>query len=527
VRRITRRSLLTSAGVGAGALLAGRPPALLRAQGAPSSLPLIRGARFTQGVASGQPATDGITLWTKLQGVERTARLQVEISREEDFRSVLYRQDVVAGAEHAFAVHHRVGHRVLVPGEQYFFRFATCDESSPVGRFRTARPADSREPVRVGFFSCQAWESGFYTAHAGLANEDLDLVVALGDYVYEYRTESESNAVRRDSTGANRDGEAETLADWREKYALYHSDPRLLEVRRRAPLLAIWDDHEVENNYAGDQPGSPPSGERRVPFLERRANGYRAFFEHLPMLAPAPDRIHGRVPLGGMADVFLLDQRQYRSPQPCGDQVGVPCPEAREPGRTMLGAEQKAWLKAELASSRAAWKIIGNQVMMMALDYAPGQPLNPDGWDGYAAERAELIGFLGERGIRDVTFVTGDIHTFFAGDVAADGRATPVNAPLATEFVGGSISSKGIADTVGREPGRDAVAFPVDSGVLAVNPHIRYSNQSFKGYGVLEAASDELRVTFRAARTTQQDSADVFDLARFRVGRGEPRVEVV
>jgi alkaline phosphatase D len=518
----TRRAFLTSsAAAAAGALLL--PAGLGRAQS------LARGGRFTQGVASGQQSTGGITLWTKLDGLERTSRLQVEIARDEGFGNVIYRQDVLADAERAFTVHHRAEHPVLRPGERYFYRFYTCDENSPVGRFSTARPADSAEPVRVGFFSCQAWESGFYTAHAALANEaDLDLVVNLGDYVYEYRTESEDAAVRRDSTGANRDGEAETLADWREKYALYHSDPRLVAVRARFPLASIWDDHEVENNHAGDVEGSPPEGGRRVPYAERRRNGYDAFFEHMPQLRDPRDRdrIFGSIPLGANAEVFLLDQRRFRSDQPCGDRPGVPCPEAAEPSRTLLGAGQKAWFRDALQRSRAAWKVVGNQVMIMSLDVAPGVPLNYDQWDGYQAERRELVDFIGAAGISDVTFITGDIHTFFAGDVAADGRARPGSPARATEFVGGSISSKGIADTVGGDPGRDAIAVPSDAGVLALNPHMRYSNQSVKGYAVLEARPEELRVTYRGVRTTQADTSDAFDLARFRVPRGEPRVEV-
>jgi len=518
----TRRAFLSSsAAAAAGALLL--PAGLGRAQS------LARGARFTQGVASGQQSLDGITLWTKLDGLERTSRLQVEIARDEGFANVVYRQDVLADAERGFTVRHRAQHPVLRPGERYFFRFYTCDENSPVGRFSTARPADSAEPVRIGFFSCQAWESGFYTAHQGLANEpDLDVVVSLGDYVYEYRTESADAAVRRDNTGANRDGEAETLADWREKYALYHSDPRLLAVRQNFPLIAIWDDHEVENNHAGDVEGSPPEGRRRVSYAQRRRNGYDAFFEHMPRIrVPAdPDQIFGSIPLGANAELFLLDQRRFRSDQPCGDRPGVPCPEAADPSRTLLGAAQKAWFKDALRRSRAAWKVVGNQVMIISLDVAPGVPLNYDQWDGYAAERRELIDFIGAAGIRDVTFITGDIHTFFAGDVAANGRATPASPARATEFVGGSITSKGIADTVGGDPGRDAVAAPSDTGVLAVNPHIRYSNQSVKGYAVMEARPDELRVTYRGARTTQADTADVFDLARFRVQRGQPRVEL-
>jgi alkaline phosphatase D len=247
------------------------------------------------------------------------------------------------------------------------------------------------------------------------------------------------------------------------------------------------------------------------------------------------DRIYGRIPLGGQAEVFLLDQRQYRYDQPNQPGTQREClanpacrAEARDPSRTMLGAAQKAWLKDALADSRATWKVIGNQLMIMALDLTPEVPLNYDSWDGYEVERTELLDHLRARDIRNVTFLTGDIHTFFAGDVAPDGRARPgVSPSVATEFVGGSISSKGIADTVGGEEAREGVAFPSDANVEVNNPHIKLSNQSFKGYGILEARPDELLVTYRSPRTTQTERSDLFDLARFRVARDAAAIEVL
>jgi alkaline phosphatase D len=517
--RQTRRVFLRSAAAAtAGTLLLPGATGLTRAQG------LARGGRFTQSVASGQPSPNGITLWTKVDGLERTSRLQVEIARDEGFANVVYRQDVLADAESGFAVHHRAEHPVLRPGEPFFYRFYTCDENSPVGRFRTAVPADSRDPIRIGFFSCQAFEAGFYTAHEGLLNEpDLDLVVCLGDYVYE-RIFYGEGGVRADRTGVNRDGDVQSLAEYREKYALYHTDQRLLELRRRHPMVAIWDDHEAEDNYARDLPGeATPDAQRRSPFLARRAAGYRAWFEHMPRIRVVgePDRTYGRVPLGANAEVFLLDQRQYRDDQPCDDQFFVPCTDSEAPGRTYLGAAQKEWLKASLADSRATWKVVGNQAMIMALDGPPRNEINKDQWDGYAAERQELLDFVAARGIRDVTFITGDIHTFFAGNVTATGRqGAPTDPPpVATEFVGGSVTSEGVIPEQG--------TLATDAGLIASNPHLVFADERLRGYGVLEARPEELLVTFRAARTVKQPTSDVFDLARFRVARGTPQVEVL
>jgi alkaline phosphatase D len=517
---VTRRRFVASAAGAGGALLLGRTP---WAQAAPGDV------AFPQGVASGQPGTNAITLWTRVQGVSADAKLKLEVAADPGFRRVVHRQDVLARAASGFSVHQRVA-AGLLPAQPYWYRFSARNADGPVGRFRTSRPADSGEPVRIGFFSCQDYESGYYTAHAALAQEpDLDLTVCLGDYIYERHFDDQ--AIRRDTTGANGDGEVQTLAEYRAKYALYHTDRDLRALRAAHPIMAIWDDHEVEDNYARDLAGDATL-DPRVPFLERRGNGYRAFFEHMPRIRAAgeADRIYGSVRLGANAELLLLDQRQYRDDQPCGDRFGVPCAESSAPGRTMLGAAQKAWLKAALAASPAAWKLVGNQVMMMALDVPAGNPLNPDQWDGYAAERRELLEHVRDAGIRDVAFLTGDIHTFFAGRVTPDGRQLPggvLPPAVATEFVGGSITSKGVADSLTGEGGRDAAAIPADATVLANNPHMAYSNQSSKGYAVLEARPDELRVEYRGVRTTQQPTSAPFTLARFRVPRGTAQVDRV
>jgi alkaline phosphatase D len=514
VRRIDRRTFLASAAAGGAALLWPGGPAAQQARR--SSLPLIRGARFGQGVASGQPTTTGITLWTRLSDVERTARLQVEISRDADFRSVLYRQDVVADAEAGFAVHHRAEHPVLRPGEQYHFRFFTCDENSRVGRFRLARPADSAEPVRVGVFSCQKYHRGFYTAHAGLAQEpDLDLVVCLGDYIYERASGGQPLPERQDRVGAGGDGDVQTLEEYRDKYALYQSDPDLQAVHAAAPFAAIWDDHEVENDYAGQTEGT--ERRRRVPFEARKTAGYRAWRENFPLLAPAGAErtIYGRLPLGRHADVLLLDERQYRDPLLC--ESATPCPQAvPEPPRTLLGAEQTAWLKGELEASRATWKLVMNQVMMMSLDLPTGVPINADQWDGYAANRREILEHAVARGVQNVAVLTGDIHAFFAGTVTTSGRTGGV--PAATEFVAGSITSEGIADNFGGQP-------LLTDRIQQVNPHIAYTDTERRGYAVAEARADELRVEFKSPRSILTPTSAIERLAAFRVAAGSTTVE--
>jgi len=534
---LDRRTFLTRAVAGGAAIyLLGRPPGTTAAALAAKRLP--RGGGFAQAVASGQPAPDAITLWTRLDGFERSTALAWEISPDADFRRTLLRGRTTVGPDANFTAHVRVRDDRLRPGEQYFYRFHTAGEDSPVGRFRTALPASSRQPLRIAFFSCQEFIAGYYHAHRDLAaRDDVDLVVCLGDYIYERSfadTASRNPPVRTDDSAP--DGEAQTLDDYRRKYALYHTDPNLLAVRLAHPLVAIWDDHEVEDNYAGDDQGGAATN-RRVPFAQRRAAGYRAWAETMPRASLQTARTYGSVRLGP-AELFLLDSRQFRDDQPCNPSDGAlsqPCPPATtdDPSRTLLGATQKAWLKQALDRSRAPWKLVANQVMIMSLDAPPGNPLNTDAWDGYGAERRELLDWIGTRGIRDVSFVTGDIHTFFAGHVTHTGRAAtrgpvddPVNGPArATEFVGGSITSPGIVDRVaGTEAERLAAATSVDAAVLGANPHMAYSNQVYKGYAIVDVRPSRLAVEYRAVRDTRQPASDVFTLRRFHVDAGTPVV---
>jgi alkaline phosphatase D len=513
---LTRRSLLAGAAASAPALLlpAGWTAAARRRP------QVVREAAFDCGVMAGIPGMHAITVWTHLAGLDRAGHVRLEIAEDEGFARVVHRGLVRAAPVRDFTARATVrSSRTLRPGERYFYRFATRTGSSPVGRFTTARPADSREPLRIGFFSCQKWSSGLYPAHRGLAEErDLDLVLCLGDYIYEGGGRNDALG-RVDAIGP--DNQAQTLAEYREKYRLYLSDPDLRAMHGSAAYAAIWDDHEAENNYAGEHPGTFAERRRRVDFLTRRRNGYLAFFEYNPRnrIPPDPMRTWRRIRLGGMADVLMLDTRQYRDKQACDTEI-EPCPGIEDRSRTLLGAAQRAWLKGALSESRATWKIIANQVMMMALESAPGVPLNPDQWDGYPGDRADVLGHIRREGIEGVTVVTGDIHTFFAGDVFPDGRSD-LRRPAATEFVGGSISSDGLE---GRVPGPLVPA--AQAGAVAANsPHLKYAQLTRRGYGVLELRPGELRATFRSPTTVTRRDAPVEDLARFRVGLREGVVE--
>jgi alkaline phosphatase D len=519
-----RRTFLARTGIGTGALVLGGVPVMARAANTRRTIPFARKGTFPEGVAAGEPATRSATLWTRLGGYRSDRRLTLEVARDEDFRRVVLRRDLVARASEGGAVKVRVPARAkLKPGERYWYRFETRSSESPVGRFQTLRPPDSREPVRIAFCSCQDWQSGYYGAHRTIADRDeLDLVLFLGDYIYE---KNYYEGPREDRLGANGDGEIETREEYRQKYALYRSDPDLRAMHAAHAFIPIWDDHEVEDNWAGDH-GGRQTPNRRVPYEQRRYNGLRTFFESMPVRRPERGgfRIRRSIPLGANAELFLLDQRQFRDVQPCDDQFVVPCPEAESEPRRFLGDAQKAWFKSGLESSRATWKLVANQAMIMALENGPSSPSNKDQWDGYGVERREVLEHVAAKGILNLAFLTGDIHTFFAGEVGTDGRGPE---SVATEFVGGSISSLGIPESVTSVTGiPPEVVFQATQNFRTANPHLKYDEQKSRGYAVAEASAGELRVEFVKVDALRR-STEAQTLARFRVAAGNPRVEIL
>jgi len=544
--RYDRRRFLGGAAAGAGAMAVATSPALAAFRDfqkpGTDGIPLAKGGSFEQGVAAGQPTTSGITLWTRVEGIDDRSVIRWEVARDKDFKNVVRDGKSIISKKFDFTAKARVPG--LKPGDEYFYRFETKNENSPAGRFRTTRPKGSRETVRIGFFSCQEFIAGFYAAHRDLAEQDLDLVVCLGDYIYEQGFAEDVGGqppVREDTAGDN--GDAQTLDDYREKYQVYHTDEDLLKVRENFAMMAIWDDHEVEDNYADQRPGGATEN-RRTEFRKRRADGYRAFFENMPRIRfdNRRDQIYSRLAMGN-ADIFFLDERAFRDDQPCNEDdsfFSEECPpeEYNEEGRTLLGRRQLKELKKFLERSEATWKLVANQVMIMSLDSGPRNPLNTDSWDGYGDERREIIDHIEEKGIDNVSFVTGDIHTFFAGNVHRSGRddGNPDDnaagfrdgPPRATEFVGGSITSPGVADRPARnECERNGIAGPLDAAARDANTHLKFSNQAYKGYALVEAKGGELEVTYRAVRDHRQETSEVFQLARFKVADGDPRVDVV
>ena len=301
------------------------------------SRPLAAGGRFAYGVASGFPSTTQITLWTRVAGLQASARVAYEVATDAQFRQVVAHGESLADAGKDFTVHTPV--HGLRPAHEYHYRFATRHGHSRVGRFRTLPPADSRQTLRIGFYSCSSYEAGYYTALAGLANEpDLDLVLCLGDYIYEHHY-YDGPPARRDRTGTNHDGDVQSLAEYRQKYRLYQADPHLQDMHAAYPFVSLWDDHEVEDNYAGSSPdSSSPNPKLREQWLSRgacrspsggaTATGRSSRRCRDCRTAAIPNRIYGSVRLGQMAELYLTDERQYRDPAAVhGRAAAPPCPD--------------------------------------------------------------------------------------------------------------------------------------------------------------------------------------------------------
>jgi alkaline phosphatase D len=485
--------------------------------GSAASLPVPTFATspFTLGVASGDPLADSVILWTRLalepldgggMGAEPVP-VRWEVASDDTFASVVAEGTAVATEDLAHSVH--VDVTGLDADTWYAYRFRVGDHVSATGRTRTV-PADGDLPaggrMRFGFTSCQNWTAGHYTGYPHLVDEQLDLVFHLGDYIYEGGPGGDT-AVRRHNSD-----EVRTLVEYRNRYGLYKSDPNLQAAHAACPWVTTWDDHEVDNNYADDLDGADVSDG----FLERRAAAYRASYEHQPLRLAVPDGpdfdIYRAVTYGSLARFFVIDTRQHRSNQACvepGADFGPSCPEVDEPGRTMLGAEQRAWLLDGLASTRATWNVIANQTVMTKLPLG-GVAYNFDQWDGYPADRAALTAAMAERADLNPIVITGDIHAFGVGDLTADG-GDPAAPVVGTEFVGGSMTS----------------VFPDQFADIAQEaigglPQIRYVDVRGHGYGVCELTGDSATVSYRVVSTTAEPTADISTEATFVVDAGRP-----
>ncbi|GAB3937674.1 alkaline phosphatase D family protein [Micromonospora vulcania] len=530
---LDRRTLLRMAGASAGtAVLAGAT----LAAGGPAH---AADGAFRHGVASGDPLPDGVLLWTRLtptaeaqpgSGLGPEVDVTWQVAADPDFTTVLAAGTQHTGPDRDHTV--KVAVSGLAPATTYWYRLGHADGWSPAGRTMTAPPVDAEiDRLRLGVVSCANWEAGFFAAYRHLAERgDLNLVVHLGDYLYEYGS-GEFDAGGTVVRAVQPSHEVLTLADYRIRHALYKTDPDLQSLHAALPWVITWDDHEVANDqWSGGAENHTPGTEGA--FVDRLAAARQAYLEWMPVRTGVDGAIYRRLRFGRLAELSMLDLRTYRSQQASGTAVD-------DPGRTITGDAQMSWLKAGLASSNARWKLVGNPVMIARVDVGAlpawllgplgtllgipqnGAVLNADQWDGYNADRNELVDHLRATGTTDVVFLTGDIHTSWANEVTT--RSTGQNNPAAAEFVVPSVTSDNVNDFLGLPAGNPLSA--LGAGLLrTTNPHVRWTELDGHGYGVLEVTRQRCRMDwYHLADRTRAASASRW-VAGWSVGAGSAKL---
>ncbi|MFI8945807.1 alkaline phosphatase D family protein [Streptomyces sp. NPDC053750] len=536
-RAPSRRTVVRAAA--AGAVLAAPLAAALPA-GA-----IDAGPAFLHGVASGDPLPDGVLLWTRVtptpaaipgSGVGPDTEVSWVVATDKAFTDIVAKGSVTATAASDHTVKADV--RGLAPATDYWFRFSAGPTDSPAARTRTAPAADASVPgLRFGVVSCANWEAGHFSSYRHLAARgDLDAWLHLGDYIYEYGTGEYGTrgTVVRPHAPAH---EILTLADYRVRHGRYKTDPDLQALHATAPVVAIWDDHEIANDtWSGGAENHTEGAEGA--WSARQAAAKQAYFEWMPVRPAIAGTTYRKLRFGRLADLSLLDLRSFRS-----QQVALGNGEVDDPDRTLTGRAQLDWLKAQLASSDTTWRLVGNSVMIspFAIGSIPaellkplaellglpkeGLALNTDQWDGYTDDRRELLGHLRANAVRNTVFLTGDIHMAWANDVPHNAATYPLSASAATEFVVTSVTSDNLDDIVKVPEGTvSAVAAPV---IRAANRHVHWVDTDRHGYGVLDVTAERAQMDYYVVSDRTDPDATSKWARSYRTRSGTQRVERV
>jgi alkaline phosphatase D len=529
-----RRSVLR---VGAAGVVLGAGVVAAGATAASAAEPV-----FAHGVASGDPLPDAILLWTRVtptpdatpgSGAGPTVTVSWEVAADPAFASIVRSGTVSTGPDRDHTV--KADATGLDPATTYYYRFRLDGAVSAVGTTRTA-PAltASIARLRFGVVSCSNIPAGYFAAYRYLAERgDLDAVLHLGDYIYEYAGDFDAGTDVRPHDPPR---EILTLADYRQRHAQYKTDEHLMRLHAAVPFIATWDDHEVADNaWSGGAANHQPDTEGD--YAARKAAAHQAYFEWMPVRNEA-DKIYRRLRFGLLAELFMLDLRSYRS-----QQVAVGSGGADDPNRTMTGAEQMAWLENGLTTSGGQWKLVGNSVMIAPFQLPPlphdllgplaellgipseGLSINPDQWDGYAADRRRLLNTLANHGVRDTVFLTGDIHSSWASDVPRDAGLYPLSPSVASEFVVTSITSDNIDELLGVPP--RSVSPAVESAIRVLNRHIKYVELDSHGACVLEVTPAGTQMDWYYLANKADPASTLTWAKSFRTRSGTQKVQSV
>ncbi|WP_328482472.1 alkaline phosphatase D family protein [Streptomyces sp. NBC_00377] len=530
-----RRTVVKAAA--ATAVLAGPLAAALPARAAADT------PAFLHGVASGDPLPDGVLLWTRVtpgpeaipgSGLGPDTEVGWVVATDRGLTNIVAKGSVTATAATDHTVKADV--RGLAPATDYYFRFSAGGTDSPAARTRTAPAADATVTgLRFGVVSCANWEAGYFSSYRHLAARgDLDAWLHLGDYIYEYGTGEYGTrgTVVRQTAPTH---EILTLADYRIRHGKYKTDPDLQALHAKAPVVAIWDDHEFANDtWSGGAENHTEGTEGAWP--ARQAAAKQAYFEWMPVRPAIAGTTYRRLRFGKLADLSLLDLRSFRS-----QQVAVGKGAVDDPERTITGRAQLDWLKSGLKASDTAWRLVGNSVMIspfaigsLSADLLKplakllglpqeGLGLNTDQWDGYTDDRRELLAHLRSNAIRNTVFLTGDIHMAWANDVPVDAGTYPLSASAATEFVVTSVTSDNLDDIVKVPEGTlTAIASPI---IRAANRHVHFVDTDRHGYGVLDITAERAQMDYYVLSDRANPKATSAWSRSYRTLSGTQKVE--
>lgn len=469
-------------------------------------------------MASGYPTASGMVLWTRLLAsndaeastIKHAAvPVTVEVASDERMKKVAYRGTHFATAEWAHSVHAEVNS--LEPDRDYWYRFTAKGHQSVLGRTRTApATATNVKHLRIAVASCQKYENGFFVAYRHMLDDDLQLIVHVGDYIYEYASREGRDNVRWDNSG-----ETYTLEDYRARYATYKSDPDLQAAHAACPWLVTWDDHEVTNDYAGES----TYGETGEPVLRRRAAAYRAYYEHMPLPSSAVPlgpymQLYAQRNFGQLVRINMLDSRQFRSPLGCrgAEDTGgaASCKSLFDAARTKLGRQQEDWLDASLARTSARWNVLAQGTPMAHVDGDPGEGIayRRDVWDGYPAARQRILDTLANANVGNPIVLDGDIHAFQIANInrQANDLSTPI---IASEFTTDSVTSGGVSQArldINRQ----------------LNPNLLYNYSGERGYLRLDFTRTHVRADLITVDSIRERDANRSLHASFVVEDGKP-----
>ncbi len=480
---------------------------------------------FAHGVASGDPLTDRVVIWTRVSTDADSVPVAWTIARDAGLGDVVASGEATAEAERDHTVNVDVGG--LEPGAVYHYGFSTEGEDSPVGRTWTLRADPDR--VRFATCSCAKHNAGFFNAYARIAERgDLDFLLHLGDYIYEASNIPAKGQTPGADIGRPFDplGECRTLAEYRTRYAQYHRDPDVQSLHRRLPIIATLDDHELADGaWARGSDAHDP--EEHGDWSDRRQTAFRARWEWLPARPPdpgEPTRVFREVHVGDLADIFLLDIRSRR------DQPALE-PEMSEPGRSMLGSEQRDWLLAALDRSSAAWRLVGTPSVMLRtwcedpsdllrtallklkLIDEDGEGPDEDQWDGYPAERDLLLERFGS--LDDVVVLSADIHVSVASTLSRNGS------PVAVEITAPSLTSQNLDEKLGVDPRSERI-LASERAFIKAHEHVDWCEFAGHGYVVCDLDRDCLRAEWWLVDGVREPLRGESLAAAYEVARGAP-----